>query len=115
LFGRKLALFFEQPLQDLTMTNETSGLDTIFCAAVEIASAEERAAYIRQTCGGDDDLRGRVEKLVAAHFRAGDFLESPVAALAATVDEPITERPGTVIGPYKLLQQIGEGGMGVVW
>jgi hypothetical protein len=41
--------------------------------------------------------------------------EKPAAQIAATVDDPISERPGTVIGPYKLLQQIGEGGMGTVF
>src|ERR1700719_1480174 len=97
------------------MATETPSLDTIFCAAVEIGSAAERAAYIAGACGTDHDLRGRVEKLVAAHFRAGGFLESPISPVAATVDEPITERPGSVIGPYKLLEQIGEGGFGVVF
>ena len=52
--------------------------------------------------------------MIEDHFQAGSFLESPAHALAATVGDPI-EAPGTVIGPYKLLQQIGEGGMGVVW
>ena len=59
------------------MATETPCVDTIFCAAVEIASAEGRAAYIGQACGDDDDLRAQVEKLVAAHLRAGSFLESP--------------------------------------
>src|SRR5207253_5004338 len=49
------------------------------------------------------------------HELAGSFLESPAAAPAATLDEPIREGTGTVIGPYKLLQQIGEGGMGTVF
>jgi serine/threonine protein kinase/tetratricopeptide (TPR) repeat protein len=46
---------------------------------------------------------------------AGKLPEKPAAQLTATVDDPVTERPGTVIGPYKLLQQIGEGGMGTVY
>jgi len=118
------------------MATETPAIDTIFCAAVEIGAPEQRAAYIAQACGHDDDLRARVEKLVDAHLRAGSFLEAPAAELraltqsgspvlrgegkgergVATIDEPaITERPGTVIGPYKLLEQIGEGGFGVVF
>ena len=57
-----------------------------------------------------------VEQLLAAHERVESFiLDTPPAGVDATLDHPITERPGTVIGPYKLLQQIGEGGMGVVF
>src|SRR5439155_27307787 len=97
------------------MVADTPGFDTVFCSAIEIDSAEERAAYIARTCGDNQDLRLRVEKLVDAHFRAGQFLERPARAPAATIDEPIREGPGTVIGPYKLLQQIGEGGFGVVF
>jgi serine/threonine protein kinase len=83
---------------------------------VELVSPEERAAYIAQACGTDRALRMHVDQLVSAHFRAGHFLESPVAALVATVEaQPVAERPGTVIGPYKLKEQIGEGGMGLVF
>jgi serine/threonine protein kinase len=58
-----------------------------------------------------------VEALLQAGERAGHFLESPAAVVhfVASVDEPIHERPGTVIGPYKLMEQIGEGGMGLVF
>ena len=49
--------------------------DTIFCAAIEIADEDERAAYLARSCGDDQELRARVEKLLAAHFRAGSFLE----------------------------------------
>src|SRR4029077_17268866 len=97
------------------MARETPGFDTVFCAAIEIPSAEDRAAYIARACGNVEDLRGRVEKLVEAHFRAGSFMEGPAPELVATVDEPVREAPGAVVGPYKLLQQIGEGGMGTVF
>jgi serine/threonine protein kinase/WD40 repeat protein len=103
-------------LQEAVVASETSTRDSIFCRAIEIASAEERAAFIARACGGDLGLRQAVEKLVAAHFRAGSFLESHDPGLAATVDAPsVAERPGTMIGPYKLLQQLGEGGMGTVF
>jgi serine/threonine protein kinase len=108
------------------MATDTLSVDTIFCAAIAMASEAERAAYIAQACGDDPELRGRVERLVEAHFRAGNFLEPPAgpAAEAASLSFPFPEppvagggeeRPGTVIGPYKLLEQIGEGGFGVVF
>jgi serine/threonine protein kinase/tetratricopeptide (TPR) repeat protein len=110
------------------MASETPSFDTIFCAAIDIPSAEGRADYIARASGDDNELRGRVEKLVAAHFQAGRFMESPASPLpshiaslgpqvmgVATMDEPIREALGKVIGPYKLLQQIGEGGMGTVF
>jgi serine/threonine protein kinase len=57
-----------------------------------------------------------VQRLIDNHFRAGSFLESPAAGFANTIDLTFSfEGPGTVIGPYKLLQQIGEGGMGTVY
>jgi serine/threonine protein kinase len=117
------------------MASETPSLDSIFCGAIEITSAEERAAYLTRACGADAELRRQAEKLVAAHFGAGSFLEKPAveqtategivasgcidpAALGAGLPTPphaLTEGPGTRIGPYKLLQQIGEGGMGIVY
>jgi WD40 repeat protein/serine/threonine protein kinase len=91
------------------------GSDTVFAQAIEIASAEERALFLENACAHDPELKREVEKLVRDHFRAGEFLERPLVRLAATVDPPPAERPGTVIGPYKLLEQIGEGGFGVVF
>src|SRR5438034_11348614 len=58
-------------------------------------------------------MRGRLQKLLAAHFSAGQFLESPAAALPTEIPDDMTV--GTIVGPYKLLQQIGEGGMGTVF
>ena len=79
-------------------------------------AAEEQAAYLDQVCQGDATLRSRLEESLHAHRKAGSFVQEPSAMRASTIDLPPTaERPGTVIGPYKLLQQIGEGGMGTVW
>ncbi len=89
--------------------------ESIFAQAIEIPSADERAAFLAQACGNDADLRREVEKLVTDHFRAGSFLDEPAVATGVTVDAPVGEAPGTVIGPYKLLEPIGEGGMGTVW
>jgi serine/threonine protein kinase/WD40 repeat protein len=107
------------------MTASVPNRDTIFLAAIEIDSTEERTAYIVQACGGDAELRANVEKLVRAHFRAGSFLEQPALDRGFTSPEalppnasegvPLAEGAGGRIGPYKLLQQIGEGGMGAVF
>jgi WD40 repeat protein/serine/threonine protein kinase len=90
-------------------------VESILCAAIEITTSEECEVYLRRACGGNEELRQRVEKLLAAHFQAGNFLEPPAPTLEPATDQAIQEGPGTVIGPYKLLQQIGEGGMGVVF
>ena len=68
-----------------------------------------------EVCADDSDLRHRVERLLRASADAGSFLESPAADPHPTIDRPIAEQPGDTIGPYKLLQQIGEGGFGVVY
>jgi len=92
-------------------------------------SAEERQQYLDGACAGDAALRAEVEALLEASARASHFLESPAAELplplggagsearaGATIDDPpVTEKSGTMIGPYKLLEQIGEGGFGVVF
>src|ERR1700731_4861736 len=88
----------------------------IFLAALKQPTAGERAAFLDQAWGSDVSLGGQIEALLAEHERLGSYLEAPVAAAQGTVDNPpVSERPGTVIGPYKLLQQIGEGGMGAVF
>jgi serine/threonine protein kinase len=88
---------------------------SIFVEALDKEEPAEQAAFLNRVCASDPALRQRIERLLQRHQQADSFLESPAAALAGTVDEPPTERPGAVIGPYKLLQQIGEGGMGVVY
>jgi serine/threonine protein kinase/Flp pilus assembly protein TadD len=96
--------------------NELSPLEVIFFAALEKGAPQERAAYLEEACAGDPDLRQRVEKMLAAQAQAGSFLEQPALSRALTVDEQaVCERPGTVIGPYRLMEQIGEGGMGLVF
>jgi tetratricopeptide (TPR) repeat protein/serine/threonine protein kinase len=97
------------------MTPAADPIELILAAAVEIPGEAERRAYVERACAGDADLRRRVDELIDNHLRAGSFLESPAPDLGATADQPVGERPGTVIGPYKLLEQIGEGGFGTVF
>ena len=84
----------------------------IFTAALNKADPAERAALLDEQCAGNAPLRQRIESLLAEHQQLGSFMDVP--SPAATINQS-TERPGTQIGPYKLLQQIGEGGMGTVF
>jgi eukaryotic-like serine/threonine-protein kinase len=87
----------------------------LFEAALE-RQPEERGPFLDGACGGDAALRGRVETLLVRHAEAAGFLERPALSEGLTgAYRPVTEHAGTVVGPYKLLQQIGEGGFGVVY
>ncbi len=113
------------------MEPHETDLKSIFCEAVEHPAGPDRLAYLERACGADPALRAKVEELLAAHDGAGGFLgSSPGTATdgGATVDapdppvdlptsdaRPLSEGPGSRIGPYKLLQEIGQGGMGTVF
>ena len=97
------------------MTPTPQRVRDLFLAAVRRPAAEW-GAYLAESCAGDDDLRREARELLDAHQAAGSFLESPALELDATRDLPlVTEHPGTVIGSYKLLEQLGEGGFGFVF
>ena len=93
----------------------------IFVELVAHVPPEQWDARLAELAGTDQELRRQVSRILAAHRDAGSFLESPAAGLGATMDEPPVggygppESVGSMIGPYKLLEQIGEGGMGAVW
>src|SRR6516162_3153371 len=96
----------------------------VFTNALKLGTPAERAAYLDEACAGDPQLRAGVEALLQAHASDPAFLEQAAGAIGATMDEPaagaevtageppISDLPGTVIGRYKLIQEIGEGGMG---
>jgi len=91
--------------------------EALFEGALNCRTPAERAAYLDQACAGQPELRRQLEDLLAAHDRAGAFLESAVTAEhpPLNLDSAAEEGPGTVIGRYKLLEKIGEGGAGIVY
>src|SRR5947209_19702747 len=98
------------------MTSATRDVKAIFGRALEIDSAADRAAYLGEACGADAALRAEVEGLLHALDQAGGFMGRPAPVPAGTAAEPpAAEGLGTRVGPYKLLQLLGEGGMGAVW
>src|ERR1041385_3269872 len=88
----------------------------IFTDALSLPRAE-RAAYLEHACDGDSELRRKVEALLEGHDRVGDFMENSPKTTSLQVGSKVSagEKPGGRIGHYKLLQQIGEGGCGVVF
>ena len=96
--------------------NTLNVVESIFFAALEKETPEARAAYLGEACNGDANLRRCVERLLSAHPRADSIIPAQAPGLPATIEPPaIEECPGSIIGPYKLLQQLGEGGFGVVF
>ncbi len=90
-------------------------IKSIFTEASEIA-VDQRAAFLDQQCGNDAALCAEVEALLSAAEMAGEFLGAPTRLSSPTIGQiPIHEGPGAKIGPYKLLQLIGEGGFGSVF
>ncbi len=88
----------------------------IFLAALDIQDPGERAAFVVRSCQGDDPLQKRVEDLLRAYGESDGPLDKMAAAIATTrLGEPIREQVGSTIGPYKLMEQIGEGGFGLVF
>jgi serine/threonine protein kinase/tetratricopeptide (TPR) repeat protein len=88
----------------------------VFDEALGIADPIERAAFLDKACGDDLERRRNIDRMLGVQPELGSFLESPAALAAGTLPvADITEGPGTQIGPYRLLEEIGEGGFGVVY
>lgn len=106
------------------MPNVSAAAREIFLSALERATPSERVDFLNQACQGDADLRQQVEALLRVHDEPDSLLDQQrinlrapldLAELSAiTIDQPATN-VGATIGPYKLVEQIGEGGMGLVF
>ena len=88
--------------------------EALFEAALQLPPAE-RGAYLDKACAGDEQLRQRIESLLKSHEDTSGVLEQVIENKSGLLSTPLSEKPGDRIGRYKLLQQIGEGGCGVVY
>jgi eukaryotic-like serine/threonine-protein kinase len=104
------------PGRPLVMLEHCNNEKAIFLAALEQGTAWGCEAYLRRACGDDLELFKRVQVLLCVHEASQGPLDAPPPGLglAVTSDHSLTEKPGTVIGPYRLKEQIGEGSFGVV-
>ena len=98
------------------MMDKKKNEEAIFKAAIKLKTSAERMAYVKDACGDDSELLARITSLLKVHNAKDNVLDALIDDIDVTLDSsPISEGPGTVIGRYKLLEQIGEGGFGVVY
>ncbi len=97
------------------MTDSIAYVKSIFGKALELETPDALAAYLDQACASDPCLRAEVESLLHARPAAAGFFAAVAPASHSIPHDGVDQRPGAVVGPYKLIEQIGEGGMGTVW
>src|SRR5262249_24331937 len=96
------------------MTPLEARAHSIFLSALEY-EGQEADEFVNGACGSSPKLRSRVEELLSAHRRLGDIDNRLARSRSPLPGELAREGPGTHIGPYRLLEQIGEGGFGIVY
>lgn len=97
------------------MTERSDRLEEIFHGAKDLASEEERQDYLRRMCEGDTEVSAKVEALLRASEESDQVYQCLDSNTVLDSGNQLSEKPGEQIGRYKLLQKIGEGGMGVVY
>ena len=101
------------------MNTPTPTAQSIFLDAIENHPPQDWPALVASACGPDEALRRRVSQLLAAHAQVENFMARPAGGIdaeaRAAVDQQFSQSLGSMIGPYKLLEQLGEGGMGIVY
>ena len=98
------------------MSDRNTNEEAIFKAAAKLSAPAEQKAYVEDACGNDSELLARVTSLLEVSGSRNSILDVLIAEPEVTPDDqPIAEGPGMVIGRYKLLERIGEGGMAVVY
>jgi eukaryotic-like serine/threonine-protein kinase len=109
--GERLVMSPE-PVAHMPIVMDWKRVEIVFADAAGLESGAERAAYLDRACAGDTALRGEVEAMLAAQVEAGDFLENPIVGAEDPAPAEIID---TRIGPYRIVEPIGEGGFGTVY
>jgi serine/threonine protein kinase/tetratricopeptide (TPR) repeat protein len=99
----------------ILMDKSSNQAKAIFLAAIESRRPEQWSTFLEQSCAGDTSLRTEVDRLLRARAAIGSFHEASGFARSDIADGPTSDHSGAVVGPYTILEQLGEGGFGIVY